>query len=49
MNSDAPKNRPRLAKRVRLQTDTVSGNPILLHQEAILVLKSDRIRNLATL
>ena len=38
MNSDAPKNRPRLAKRVRLQTDTVSGNPILLHQEAILVL-----------
>jgi len=38
MNSDAPKNRPRLAKRVRLQTDTVSGNPILVHQEAILVL-----------
>ena len=30
--------RPRLAKRVRLQIDAVSGNPVLLHQEAVMVL-----------
>jgi pyrroloquinoline quinone biosynthesis protein D len=38
MNSGAPNNRPRLARRVRLQTDAVSGNPVMLHQEAITVL-----------
>ena len=38
MNSGAPNNRPRLARRVRLQIDAVSGNPVLLHQEAITVL-----------
>jgi pyrroloquinoline quinone biosynthesis protein D len=38
MNSSGPNNRPRLAKRVRLETDAVSGNPVLLHQEAIMVL-----------
>jgi pyrroloquinoline quinone biosynthesis protein D len=38
MNVDYPNNRPRLAKRVRLQIDAVSGNPVLLHQEAIMVL-----------
>jgi len=38
MNSGAPNNRPRLARRVRLQIDEVSGNPVLLHQEAITVL-----------
>ncbi len=38
MNSGAPNNRPRLARRVRLQIDAVSGNRVLLHQEAITVL-----------
>lgn len=38
VNSDASNNRPRLAKRVRFQTDTVSGNPVLLHQEVVMVL-----------
>ena len=38
MNVHSPNNRPRLAKRVRLQIDAVSGNPVLLHQEAIMVL-----------
>jgi pyrroloquinoline quinone biosynthesis protein D len=38
LNSGALNNRPRLAKRVRLQTDAVSGNPVLLHQEAVVVL-----------
>ena len=38
MNVDSPSNRPCLAKRVRLQIDAVSGNPVLLHQETILVL-----------
>jgi pyrroloquinoline quinone biosynthesis protein D len=38
MNLSGPNNRPRLAKRVRLETDAVSGNPVLLHQEAIMVL-----------
>ncbi len=38
MNSGAPNNRPRLAKRARLQSDPVSGKPVLLHQEAVIVL-----------
>jgi pyrroloquinoline quinone biosynthesis protein D len=38
MNSCAPNNRPRLARHVRLQTDTVSGNPVLLLPEAVIVL-----------
>jgi len=38
MNVDSPNNRPRLAKRVRLQIDAVSGNPVLLDQETIMVL-----------
>jgi pyrroloquinoline quinone biosynthesis protein D len=31
-------NHPRLAKRVRLHNDPVSGKPVLLHQEAIIIL-----------
>ena len=38
MNVDFPNKRPRLAKRVRLQIDALSGNPVLLHQEAVMVL-----------
>jgi pyrroloquinoline quinone biosynthesis protein D len=38
MNSRAPAKRPRLAKRARLHTDPVSGKPVLMHQEAVLVL-----------
>jgi pyrroloquinoline quinone biosynthesis protein D len=38
MKVDSPNNRPRLVKRVRLQIDAVSGDPVLLHQEAIMVL-----------
>jgi pyrroloquinoline quinone biosynthesis protein D len=38
MNVDSPNNRPYLAKRARLQIDAVSGNPVLLHQETIMVL-----------
>jgi pyrroloquinoline quinone biosynthesis protein D len=38
MNSSASNNHPRLAKRARLQIDAVSGTPVLLHQEAIMVL-----------
>jgi len=38
MNSGAPNNRPRLAKRARLQSDPVSGKPVLLHQEAVILL-----------
>jgi pyrroloquinoline quinone biosynthesis protein D len=38
MNSGAPNDRPRLAKRVRLQSDPASGKPVLLHQEAVVVL-----------
>ena len=38
MNSRAPNNRPRLAKRVRLQRDPVTDGPVLLHQEAVIVL-----------
>jgi pyrroloquinoline quinone biosynthesis protein D len=33
-----PDKRPRLTKRARLQTDPVSGQPVLMHQEAVLVL-----------
>jgi pyrroloquinoline quinone biosynthesis protein D len=38
VNVDSSNKRPRLAKRVRLQIDTLSGNPVLLHQEEIIVL-----------
>ena len=38
MNLDSPSNRPRLAKRARLQIDALSGSPILLHQETVMVL-----------
>jgi pyrroloquinoline quinone biosynthesis protein D len=38
MSSSIPNNRPRLAKRARLRIDAVSGSPVLLHQEAIVVL-----------
>jgi len=38
MTSHTPDGRPRLAKRVRLQIDVLSGNPVLLHQEAVIVL-----------
>jgi pyrroloquinoline quinone biosynthesis protein D len=38
MNVDSPNNRPCLAKGGRLQIDAVSGNPVLLHQETIMVL-----------
>ena len=38
MNVESPNKRPRLAKHVHLQIDAVSGNPVLLHQEAIIVL-----------
>ena len=38
MTSHTPDGRPRLAKRVRLQIDVLSGNPVLLHQEAVILL-----------
>jgi pyrroloquinoline quinone biosynthesis protein D len=38
MDLPAPDKRPRLAKRARLHIDPVSGNPVLMHQEAILML-----------
>jgi pyrroloquinoline quinone biosynthesis protein D len=38
MNLDSPSNCPRLAKRARLQIDALSGSPILLHQETVMVL-----------
>ena len=38
MNLDSPNNRPRLAKRARLQIDARTGKPVLLHQEAVMVL-----------
>jgi pyrroloquinoline quinone biosynthesis protein D len=38
MNLDSPSNRPRLAKRARLQIDAITGNPVLLHQETVMVL-----------
>jgi pyrroloquinoline quinone biosynthesis protein D len=33
-----PDKRPRLAKRARLHIDPVSGKPVLMHQEAIIML-----------
>ena len=38
MNLDSSDNRPRLAQRARLKIDALSGNPVLLHQEAVIVL-----------
>jgi pyrroloquinoline quinone biosynthesis protein D len=38
MTSRTSDSRPRLAKRVRLHIDVLSGNPVLLHQEAVIVL-----------
>jgi pyrroloquinoline quinone biosynthesis protein D len=38
MEVGASKNRPCLAKRVRLETDPISGNPVLLLPEAVMVL-----------
>ena len=38
MDLPSPNKRPRLAKRARLLIDPVSGNPVLMHQEAILML-----------
>jgi pyrroloquinoline quinone biosynthesis protein D len=38
MELAASNNRPSLAKRVRLQTDPISGNPVLLLPEAVMVL-----------
>ena len=38
MDKAASNNRPCLAKRVRLQIDPISGNPVLLLQEAVMVL-----------
>lgn len=38
MNSGALNDRPRLARRVRLQIHPASGKPVLLHQEAVVVL-----------
>jgi pyrroloquinoline quinone biosynthesis protein D len=38
MNVDAVNSRPRLVKRGRLQIDAVTGDPVLLYQEAIMVL-----------
>ena len=35
---NALSNHPRLAKRARLQTDALSGNWVLLHQEAVVLL-----------
>jgi pyrroloquinoline quinone biosynthesis protein D len=38
MNSGASTGHPRLAKRVRLRIDGTNGNPVLLYQEAVMVL-----------
>jgi len=38
MNLDSPNNRPRLAKRARLHIDPITGKPVLLHQEVVMVL-----------
>jgi len=38
MELAASNNRPCLAKRVRLQTDPISGNPVLLLPESVMVL-----------
>jgi pyrroloquinoline quinone biosynthesis protein D len=38
MKVDSPNNRPRLANRVHLQIDAISGRPVLLYQEAVMML-----------
>jgi pyrroloquinoline quinone biosynthesis protein D len=38
MNVPDPQSRPALAPRVRLQTDPVTGEPVLLYPEGLLVL-----------
>ena len=38
MDSPIPSQTPRLAKRARLHIDPVSGNPVLMHQEEVLLL-----------
>jgi pyrroloquinoline quinone biosynthesis protein D len=38
MDSPVPNKRPRLAKRARLHIDPVTGNPVLMDQEAVLML-----------
>jgi len=38
MDLPAPDKRPQLAKRARLHIDPVSGNPVLMDQEAVLIL-----------
>ena len=38
MNSCTPNDRPRLERHVRLQVDKVSGNPVLLLPETVIVL-----------
>jgi pyrroloquinoline quinone biosynthesis protein D len=38
MNVDALNKRPRLVKRGRLRIDAVTGNPVLLDQEVVIVL-----------
>jgi pyrroloquinoline quinone biosynthesis protein D len=38
MDSSTPNKRPRLVKRARLHIDPVSGNPVLMHQEEVLML-----------
>jgi pyrroloquinoline quinone biosynthesis protein D len=38
MNVPDPQSRPSLAPRVRLQTDAVTGEPVLLYPEGLLVL-----------
>jgi len=40
MSSFDPRRRPQLAPHVRLQIDAVSGDPVLLYPEGILVLNS---------
>jgi pyrroloquinoline quinone biosynthesis protein D len=38
MDLRAPDKRPHLAKRARLHIDPVTGNPVLMDQEAVLIL-----------
>jgi pyrroloquinoline quinone biosynthesis protein D len=38
MDLPAPDKRPHLAKRARLQIDPMTGNPVLMDQEAVLIL-----------
>jgi pyrroloquinoline quinone biosynthesis protein D len=40
MQSVSPDIRPRISARARLQTDKVSGKPVLLYPEGVLVLNS---------